>query len=523
MSTILNVNNNEHSINFSITLPGNILDMDKDELLKEIRVAFDRELNQSCEYMIDFSIGEDQDKIHEIIEKSKEIVKELKEDKLLMEKGSDEINKQYQNRLQQYLMYEYQDGRDLTSDLAHDIARSITVGEDDDLLEDILSDDDFTSVRDEIMFSIEADLDRNLTINDIVKDIWTEFMYLPGSEDNRSVIEDQSLTFKGNSVFTDNLVMDDGVVSFFSMINVNPSDFADYLESKGKNSDVVDDYRSLKVVEYSEDRKSLFSMEQIETIIDNSYTCAYPTAFAIVSLGELLDRDITKGFYINKPLVGLHDFVNGAGYIDKADTNFEIGSDDFNFTGGKAYRYAVDEVYGFTSSYSKCSIEQPLLAAKYHEQLDESGLLGKVETELQTKSKFEGFDWGKPDLIDKESGFLMRSANGGSVHLRSLDNTDALILCAIHDQSQKLLNSHSSKVHAERLGALKTIETKFSVNVARLRHLGLVESWRMGGETRIDTTYAGKVFYEFESKRVNSLEKEIKWFGENGPQGSLTM
>lgn len=523
MSTILNVNNNKHSINFSITMPGNIQDMDKEEMLKEIRVAFDRELNQSCEYMIDFSIGEDQDKIHDIIEKSKEIVKELKEDKILMEKGSDEINTEYKNRIQQYLMYQYQDGRDLTSDLAHDIALSITVGEDGDLLEDLLGEDDFTSIRDEIMFSIEEDLDRNLTINDLVKNTWTEFMYLPGYENSRSVIEDKSLNFEGNTVFTDNLIMDEGVVEFFSMINVNPSDFADYLERKGKNSNVVDNYRSLKVVEYSEDRKNLFSMEQIETIIDNSYTCAYPTVFAIVSLGELLDRDITKGFYINKPLVGLHDFVNGAGHIDKADANFEIGLDDFNFTGGKAYRYSVDEVYGFTSSYSKCSIEQPLLAAKYHEKLDEIGLLGKAETELQTKSKFEGFDWGKPDLIDKESGFLMRSANGGGVHLRSLENTDALILCAIHEKSQKLMNAYSSKVHAERLSELKTIETKFSVNVTRLRHLGLVESWCIDGETRIDTTYAGKVFYEFESKRVNSLEKEIKWFGESGTQGSLTM
>jgi hypothetical protein len=524
MASIVSIKNQDHDIAFDITLSGNISEMKSEDLISEFKAAFEEHLHNSCEYMVDFSVSEEnQSKIHDLIESSKAIIKELNNEKVLQTEGAVALNKAYEDRLIQHIIYEFRDGRTKTSDLAHEFLYRASVypeggdSDDGDDLEDVIDDDLFTALRDEVMFVIEADLDKNLTLNDLLGNNRqeTEFMYMPNFDvDGLGIVEDYPVQFETNYSSVDSMILDESAERMFTLFNMNPTDFASHLKLIGKDDEIVEKYQNIKGVTYSLDRGPMVSCEDLVTIIDNSYSCVYPIVYGNVKLADLLGRDISKPFVLEKPLYALHDFVNGAGHIERGKS-FTIEPNDLDFTGGKAYRYSVDDVYGFTSSGKDVEIHQPMAAPIFHADIGDEGLLGKLQSlgkkEHHTKSRLEKFGWYNAGLTDVKTGNLL-SDDSSVWHLAALPVDDARVLCAIHEESDKLRTCTSSKDLAVINAALHNIETKFSVNCTRLWGLGLIEQWCCDDKAHFETTPIGKVFYPHESSRLAELTKEASWF-----------
>lgn len=516
----------DHDIQFEFTLSGNIEDLPDDEIVSQFNDAFENGLHNQCEYMVDFSIGEDQNKIHDLIEHSKTIAKEVLSEKI----PKSEMNKTYSDRLEQHIMYEYQEGRDETASIAYGFIHNNTyIIDGDELisLEDRLGDDLITSITDQVIFVIEEDIERNVTLRDLIgmNTVETEFLYLPEYQnEGRGIIDNYYQTYSTNYSSVSSLNVDDTTTRLFELINVDPKKFSDYLLSKGYDQEVVEKYRDISNVWHSDDRGPAIEYQAVINLIDESQPNTYPVVFGKVNLCELLDRDITKPFIVKSPLYGLHEFSNGSGYFEQG-SDFVIEPDDFNFTGGKVYRYSVDDVYGFSESYMKVKIGQPLLASTFHTNIDESGLIGKLTESgaisgIRASVKNHTFagHWNKPGMDDPVNGYIMRG-EGSHFHLRSLPTDEAVVLCDINKAYLKLKSCESSKDSEWQFGVMKSIGDIFSVQCQRLAALGLIEKFESGEKILYQPTYLGNTFVEHEENRIKEMIAER----DNGDQFSLSI
>lgn len=343
---------------------------------------------------------------------------------------------------------------------------------------------------------------------------YLEFIYVAGmSELGRGVVEDRPVYFDTNYSSHLSLSTNEDQVEalrgMFELFNVSPQAFASHLRDKGADSDYVSFFNNLDSVYTDDSKPSIWGdtdgrVEKLIEVIDNSYSCVVPTVFAKVRLRSLLLRDITQPFSLSVAQVGLHDFVNGAGYFETAK-NTVIQPNDFSYTIGKPYRYGVDEVYGF-SGHAVCAeiIQMPEVS------LSKEETIRQVKDSLEnphtfTASKRLEFS-GITELFDNtESGFGFVSDR--VLHVKSLSNDESKVLETISNQA----GSDWHKKEAVLSGKINKIVESHPEALSTLLDVGLVtkKSCAASGDHFYSKTPAGFAIHAaLDSAREHKLDND---------------
>ena len=103
-------------------------------------------------------------------------------------------------------------------------------------------------------------------------------------------------------------------------------------------------------------RPSLLTGEQVINAIENAYGLSVPMFHCEVNVRALFELDPTSAWRMttdrNKQVhLGLHDFVNGAGYMDSYAGEIIIPAEASGFAGANRLSYGINSVYGIVRSY----------------------------------------------------------------------------------------------------------------------------------------------------------------------------
>jgi len=105
------------------------------------------------------------------------------------------------------------------------------------------------------------------------------------------------------------------------------------------------------------DRPAAVSMDDLFTILDNATSGGVPVYVARYSLRDILAGKLEKPFMATRGgFVGIHDFINGSGYIEKPCGPVLIDPSKGELR-AKIGRWSVDDVYGIVGSYYDADIE----------------------------------------------------------------------------------------------------------------------------------------------------------------------
>lgn len=100
------------------------------------------------------------------------------------------------------------------------------------------------------------------------------------------------------------------------------------------------------------DRPSSVSMDTLFTILDNASYGGVSAFVCRVPLTEVMNGVLDKPFTAMKGLIGIHDFMNGSGYIDQPEAPILIDPKK-----GKFSIRSVDDVYGIVPYYYNTEIQ----------------------------------------------------------------------------------------------------------------------------------------------------------------------
>lgn len=107
-------------------------------------------------------------------------------------------------------------------------------------------------------------------------------------------------------------------------------------------------------VELDDTRPSLMTGKQVIDLIENSYYKAIPVFHCEVNLRALFECDPTKPMRMStstgKVHLGLHEPLNGAGYMDSHIGEVVIPANVTGFAAGLEWENSIDNVYGVKKS-----------------------------------------------------------------------------------------------------------------------------------------------------------------------------
>jgi len=98
------------------------------------------------------------------------------------------------------------------------------------------------------------------------------------------------------------------------------------------------------------DRPPLVPMDAIFTMMNESSYGGVPTWAARLPLREILEGKFDKPFTATGGVIGIHNFINGSGYIDVFKGEVRIDPATGGFRRSTAGRWSIDDVYGFVGS-----------------------------------------------------------------------------------------------------------------------------------------------------------------------------
>lgn len=98
------------------------------------------------------------------------------------------------------------------------------------------------------------------------------------------------------------------------------------------------------------DRPTLVPMDDIFTMMTEASYGGVPVWAAKLPLRELLAGKFDKPFTATGGVVGIHDFINGSGYLDVLRGEIRIDPATGGYRHSTAGRWSIDDVYGFVGS-----------------------------------------------------------------------------------------------------------------------------------------------------------------------------
>ena len=118
-------------------------------------------------------------------------------------------------------------------------------------------------------------------------------------------------------------------------------DWLSYGRRAEETADVIRGCRDL-------DRPSAVSLETLETILDNSSYGGVATWYGRVSAKEIMEGQFESSFLATGGQIGIHDFINGSGYVSNVENDVLIDLRDGKLLQEDRFSYGPESVYGFT-------------------------------------------------------------------------------------------------------------------------------------------------------------------------------
>lgn len=107
-------------------------------------------------------------------------------------------------------------------------------------------------------------------------------------------------------------------------------------------------------VDKDQNRAQLMNPHQVISAIENAYSNAFPVVHCEINLKALFEMDPSKPMTLKSAKahvhVGLHEPLNGAGYLDTYPGQVTIPADAVGFFGANRWKYGINKVYGLVRS-----------------------------------------------------------------------------------------------------------------------------------------------------------------------------
>lgn len=137
----------------------------------------------------------------------------------------------------------------------------------------------------------------------------------------------------------------------FAGADVSDAALPDWLSYGNRAAEMAEVIRSCKDV----DRPPAVSLETLETILDNATYGGVATWYGRVNVREIMRGEFESSFIADGGQIGVHDFINGSGYLDSVENDVLIDMRDGKLVGDGRFKYNPEEVYGFTHRALNCN------------------------------------------------------------------------------------------------------------------------------------------------------------------------
>jgi hypothetical protein len=125
--------------------------------------------------------------------------------------------------------------------------------------------------------------------------------------------------------------------------DVSANQIPDWLSYGNRSLEMADVIRGCRDL----DRPSAVSLETLETILDNASYGGVATWYGRLNAREILQGCFENSFVAEGGQIGVHDFVNGSGYLGSVERPVLIDMRDGKLVGDDRFRYNPESVYGF--------------------------------------------------------------------------------------------------------------------------------------------------------------------------------
>lgn len=259
----------------------------------------------------------------------------------------------------------------------------------DDLIFDALLEHD--DLR-EIMYDAMYEADTSTPEDSLPSHIKAEITFIP--DNHLLAIDDMYPSHTGHSFSAEDARPSSSLMRILRFFNVSPAEFVDECKKRGWDPTIPDvdenmpDYRRKNIeldaltwksiLEISEgttnhirelplsdkyqinewnsivslvkdgkdlDKPAVVDMDTLFTILDNATYGGVPCFSARVPVKDILNGALDKPFKVTGGQIGVHDFINGSGYVDTLQGELTIDPSK-----GKISTSSIDDVYGMVGS-----------------------------------------------------------------------------------------------------------------------------------------------------------------------------
>lgn len=213
---------------------------------------------------------------------------------------------------------------------------------------------------DDVLFEEYVSLHKGRAFDLIPTGLHAEFCWVP--EWDGANLDDLLETLglrsdRWNSSYIEDIRPGNWLAVFLRMVNQSSEALiAACIEKDGDNGRAFERKCAANnfVVGKDDNRPSLMTPGEVISAIENAYSLAVPCFHCEINVRALFEHDPTKAMRMTsvkgKVHLGLHEFINGAGYMDTYPGEIAIPADATGFAGVDRWRYGIDKVYGIVKS-----------------------------------------------------------------------------------------------------------------------------------------------------------------------------
>lgn len=215
------------------------------------------------------------------------------------------------------------------------------------------------------------DLHRPNAFDLIPSNLYAEFIWFPGwnGASLDTLLDTHGLrSTKWHSNYIEDIQPGEWLERYLKFVNVSSVNFiGTAIDERGEEGRRLAERCAainFKVVK-DQTKPSLMTPLQAIVSIENAYSYAVPCFHCFINVKSLFEHDPYSPMRLSskgKVHIGLHDFINGAGYMDTYPGEVIIGADECGFVGDSRLRYGVDKVYGLVRSAFKAEPESIILS-----------------------------------------------------------------------------------------------------------------------------------------------------------------
>jgi hypothetical protein len=199
--------------------------------------------------------------------------------------------------------------------------------------------------------------------------VHTEFCWVPNwdGESLDALLDDCRVPSSGPFRGIEDLVPSNGLAKFLTWANVSTLDLIDsaLIRDETQGSKLREKLRGFEIA-HDYTRPAMLKAEEVIDLIESSTELSVPVVHCEVDVAALLKLDPRQAYAL--PMrggcmhIGLHDFFNGAGYVDVFPGTPVVPSMALGYGWPGRWRYGIDRVYGIVKHPFHCrpqAVEAP--------------------------------------------------------------------------------------------------------------------------------------------------------------------